>query len=392
MPHYPYIIVGGGMAAAAAVGGIRKNDQGNQIAIFGAEADPPYTRPYLSKGLWKGKTIDQVWRNFDKQEVKLYLNHPIQSIDQSNRVVHDEDGNTYSYDKLLLATGGTPRRLPFGGDDIIYYRYLQDYRKLRGLAKDSRAFSVVGGGFIGSEIAAALTMNGQKATMIFPEDGIGALIFPRDLSLFLNDYYREKGVDVRAGELIEGFQLRGDQKALITRSGQELVSDAVVAGIGIRPNFGIAQAAGLEVDDGIIVDRLLKTSQPDIYAAGDAVSFFNPIMEKRMRVEHEDNALTQGEVAGRNMSGEDIYYDHLSYFYSDLFDLGYEAVGELNPRLETVEDWQEPFQKGVVYYLYDGRVRGVLLWNTWDQVENARKLIAEPGPFTAENLKGRLPE
>ncbi len=292
MPHYPYIIIGGGMAAAAAVGGIRKNDQERQIAIFSAEPDPPYTRPALSKGLWKGKPLDKIWRNFDQENARLYLNHPIHSLDQSNRVIHDEEGNAYSYDKLLLATGGTPRRLPFGGDEIIYYRNLQDYHRLRDLTEAEHTFTVIGGGFIGSEIAAALTMNQQKATMVFPEEGIGSLLFPRDLALFLNDYYREKGVDVRAGELIEGFDTRGKEKALVTRSGQEIVSDAVVAGIGIRPNISIAQAAGLEVGNGIVVDRLLRTSQPDIYAAGDDASFYNPILEMRMRVEHEDNALT----------------------------------------------------------------------------------------------------
>ncbi len=392
MPHYPYIIVGGGMAAAAAVGGIRKNDQEGSIAIFSAEPDPPYTRPALSKGLWKGKTVEQIWRDLDGQDVKLHLNHPIHSFDQMNRVTHDEQGNAYSYDHLLLATGGTPKRLPFGGDDIIYYRNLQDFRKLHKLAQDERTFTVIGGGFIGSEIAAALAMNGQKVTMVFPEEGIGRLLYPRDLSLFLNDYYRDHGVDVRAGELIEGFQIRDGKKALRTKNGGEIVSDVVVAGIGIRPNLSIAQAAGLEVGDGIIVDRMLRTSQPDIYAAGDVVSFYSPELERRMRVEHEDNALTQGEIAGRNMSGEELYYEHLPYFYSDLFDLGYEAVGELNSQLETVEDWKEPFQKGVVYYLKDGRVRGALLWNTWDQVDNARKLIAEQGPFEPEDLKGRLPE
>ncbi len=391
MPHYTYIIVGGGMAASAAVGGIRKNDQENQIAIFSAEPDPPYTRPALTKGLWKGKPFETVWRKMDEKNLQLFLNHPIQSLDQANRVVHDEEGNIYSYDKLLLATGGTPQRLPFGGDNIIYYRYMYDYRQLRDLAKDSRTFTVIGGGFIGSEIAAALAMNNQKVSMVFPEEGISARLFPRDLSLFLNDYYREKGVNVHAGEMIQGFQRHGEQKALVTRSGQELVSDAIVAGIGIRPNVSIAQAAGLEVDNGVIVDRMLRTSQPDVYAAGDDANFYNPLLGVRMRVEHEDNALDQGEVAGRNMSGEEVYYDHLPYFYSDLFDLGYEAVGELNPQLETVEDWKEPFRKGIVYYLDDGRVRGVLLWNTWDQVDNARQLIAEPGPFNAENLKGRLP-
>src|SRR5207249_3290102 len=139
-------------------------------------------------------------------------------------------------------------------------------------------------------------------------------------------------------------------------------------------------------------DEFCRTSQPDIYAAGDVAEFYNPTLDKRMRVEHEDNANTMGKIAGRNMAGAGDEYDYLPMFYSDLFDLGYEAVGELNAKLETFEDWQEPFKKGVIYYLKDGRVRGVLLWNVWDQVNNARALIAEQGPFNPDNLKGRLPE
>lgn len=391
MPHYPYIIIGGGMAGAAAVSGIRKNDPAGQIALFSAESDPPYTRPWLTKALWKGRPFDQVWRKLNGEGVDLFLKHPVQNIDQSNRLVRDAKGDTFSYDRLLLATGGVPRRLPFGGDHILYYRNMEDYHRLRRLVQDGLHFAVIGGGFIGSEISAALAMNGQKVTMIFPEAGIGWRIFPSDLALFLNDYYREKGVAVRPKELIEGFELRGSQKVLKTAAGDELVADVVVAGIGIRPEVSLAQAAGLEVGDGIVVDRLLRTSQPDIYAAGDATSFYNPLLDKRIRVEHEDNALSMGAVAGRNMSGEELHYDHLPYFYSDLFDLGYEAVGETDSRLNIVTDWQEPFQKGVVYYLQDQRVRGVLLWNTWDQVENARHLIAEPGPVTAEGLISRLP-
>jgi NADPH-dependent 2,4-dienoyl-CoA reductase/sulfur reductase-like enzyme len=171
-----------------------------------------------------------------------------------------------------------------------------------------------------------------------------------------------------------------------------LLVDGVVAGIGIEQNVALARAAGLEVGDGVVVDTLLRTSHPDIYAAGDVASFSNPALGTRMRVEHEDNANTMGRHAGRNMAGEQAPYDHLPFFYSDLFDLGYEAVGELDARLEIVADWKEPFREGVQYYLRDGRVRGVLLWNVWEQVDAARRLIAAPGPFRAEDLVGRLPE
>ena len=218
-------------------------------------------------------------------------------------------------------------------------------------------------------------------------------MFPADLATFLNDFYRQKGVEVLAGERVTGWEMREGKPVLKTRNAQtqgdrEIVADAVVAGIGIQPNVELAQAAGLEVDNGIRVDRGLRTSHPDIYAAGDVANFYNPALDQRLRVEHEDNANTMGRLAGQAMAGRTVSYDHLPSFYSDLFELGFEAVGELDARLETVADWKEPYREGVVYYLRDGRVRGVLLWNVWDQVDAARKLIAEPGPVPSRGPQG----
>jgi len=176
-----------------------------------------------------------------------------------------------------------------------------------------------------------------------------------------------------------------------TKSQGEFLVDGVVAGIGVTPNIELARLAGLETGNGIVVDELLRTENPDVYAAGDVANFFNPALEKRLRVEHEDNANTMGHAAGRAMAGKEAPYHHLPFFYSDLFDLGYEAVGELDSRLETVADWKEPYREGVVYYLRDGRVCGVLLWNVFGQVDAARELISTPGSFRPEDLKGRLP-
>jgi NADPH-dependent 2,4-dienoyl-CoA reductase/sulfur reductase-like enzyme len=316
----------------------------------------------------------------------------VDSIDTHSKQVKDDQGQSYGYQKLLLATGASPRELPYGKDEIIYFRTLDDFQHLQKLSEKSGRFAVIGGGFIGSELASALADHKQEVVMIFPEKGIGALIFPPDLAIFLNDFYRQKGVDIQAEELVSDVERRGNELALKLKSGREILVDHVVAGIGIQPNISLAEDSDIEVDNGILIDKFMQTNQPDIYAAGDVANFYNPILDMRLRVEHEDNALTSGEVAGRNMAGESVPYDHLSSFYSDLFDLGYEAVGELNPNLETFSDWQEPFNKGVVYYLNEGRVRGVLLWNVWDQVDQARELITEPGPFSPEDLKGRLPK
>lgn len=378
------------MTADAAVHGIRALDSQGTIGLFGAETDPPYNRPPLTKGLWKGDPLESIWRKTGDASVDLNLGRRIAAVDLPGKRVTDSAGNIHSFEKLLFATGATPRRLPFGGDDVIYYRSLDDYRRVRALATKGSSFVVIGGGFIGSEIAAGLAMNGCKVTMIFPESGIGARIFPADLAAFLVTYYRDKGVDVRAGEQVASIESSG-RMAVSTKAGKRIEADAVIAGLGVEPDVKLAQGAGLAVEDGIIVDEHLTTSLHDVYAAGDVARFMSPQLGHRMRVEHEDNANTMGTAAGRAMAGDTAAYRHLPFFYSDLFELGYEAVGETDPRLEVIADWKEPFKEGVVYYLSQGRVRGVLLWNTWGQVDHARALIAEAGPFDPESLKGRLP-
>ena len=390
MTHYKYLIIGGGMTAAAAVLAIRSIDPNGSIGLVSAEQVPPYDRPPLSKGLWSGKDLDSIWRKTKNLNVDLHLGRCVKSLEPDEKRAMDNLDQVYTFDKLLLATGGTPKQLPFGAEHIIYFRTLEDYESLRALCERGNRFAVIGGGFVGSEIAAALTINGKQVLMIFPGKGIGAHMFPPDLSLFLNDYYRKKGVEIWAQESVIDLKTHCNFPMVVTESPRSFVVDGVIAGIGMQPNTELAEMAGLKMENGIMVDEFLQTSHPDIYAAGDAASFYNPALGKRIRVEHEDNANTMGQFAGRNMAGESVSYDHLPYFYSDLFELGYEAVGEVDSRLEMVSDWKEPYREGVVYYLKNNRVRGVLLWNVWGQVDAARRLIAEPGPFHAEDLKGRL--
>jgi NADPH-dependent 2,4-dienoyl-CoA reductase/sulfur reductase-like enzyme len=391
MRHYTYLIVGTGMTADAAAKGIRELDGKGSIGMIGEEPHLPYARPPLSKKLWQGKPFESIWRGTESLGVTFHHGRQAIALDTTNRQLRDDQGEVYGYDRLLLATGGTPRRLPFGDEDIIYFRTLDDYRHLRRLADAGGRFVVIGGGFIGSEIAAALAQNGREVTMLFPEAGIGSRVFPADLAAFLTGYYYEKGVDVHTGETVAGIRREGQRLVVVTGGGHNFTADGVIAGLGIVLNTELAAQAGLPLDNGIAVDEFLRAGTTDIFAAGDVVSFYNPHLGTRIRVEHEDNALAMGRQAGRNMVGAAEPYHHLPFFYSDLFDLGYEAVGELDSRLEMVEDWQEPYRKGVVYYMREGRVRGVLLWNVWEQVEAARLFIAEPGPIRPEALKGRLP-
>ena len=391
MTDYRYLIIGGGMTAAAAADGIREVDSTGAIGLISAEPDSPYNRPPLSKALWKGEPLETIWRKTENKRVEMHLCRIVKEIVPTQKRVVDDEEKVFTYEKLLLATGGKPRRLPFGDERIIYFRTLSDYRRLRALTEMRRRFAVIGGGFIGSEIAAALALNGKEVVMIFPGKDIGDRLFPRALAEFVSNFYRNKGVELLAGEKIIGLEARGNQRVLKTSTDREIVADCVVAGVGIEPNVELAQSVGLKMENGIVVDEFLRTSHPDIYAAGDVAAFYSPALGKRIRVEHEDNANSMGRLAGRNMAGKSEPYDHLPFFYSDMFDLGYEAVGEVDSRLETFADWKRPNEEGVLYYLQNGRVRGVLLWNVWEQVEAARQLIAEPGPFKVEDLEGRLP-
>ena len=390
MAKYKYLILGGGMTGAAAADGIRQLDSDGSIGLISAETTPPYNRPPLSKGLWKGKPEDEIFRQIEDNSVELHLGRTVVRLDPDGHLLADAEGGTYQFEKLLLATGGTPRQLPFGDEGIIYFRTLEDYHRLRRLTDEKERFAVVGGGFIGSELAAALAMHDRQVTMLFPEDGIGANRFPPNLATHLNEYYRQHGVEVMPGESIVGIEALGDGYRLTTESNNQVTVEAIVAGLGIQPASLLAETAGLEVNDGIIVSSSLQTSHPDIYAAGDVARFHNQALDMRMRVEHEDNANTMGELAGRSMAGEQVTYEHQPFFYSDLFDHGYEAVGILGANLDIVEDWQEKNEKGVVYYLKNGRPYGVLLWNVWDKVDEARQLLASGTTVETDELKGRI--
>lgn len=395
MKHqYRYLIIGGGLAGASAIEGIRRHDHGGTIGLLCAEDIPPYNRPPLSKDLlWGKKHLDQIFLHdksfYHRQGVELRLGVIVKGIHREERFVTDGNGHCYGYSKLLIATGGRPRTVP-GGDGLVHYLHgAEDYLELELALATKGNFLVLGGGFIGAEVAAGLIHQRKAATLVTSGPSLLSKVLPPDLAAFITDFYRKKGVTVVTGDQAREFLPNGGGVTVHTRNGRVLESDWVVAGVGLKPETGLAENTGLAVRDGVVTDRYLQTSDPAIFAAGDSARFPCGALGGEMRVEHWDNAQAQGRCAGVNMTGGDEPYVHLPYFFSDLFDLGFEAVGKLESGMRTQALWDEPFRKGVVAYLDDQKVRGVLLWNKPDKVEWARKLILDQA--CAENEEDLKP-
>jgi 3-phenylpropionate/trans-cinnamate dioxygenase ferredoxin reductase component len=373
-----YLIIGGGMTGDAAAKGIREHDPDGSIRLVGAEQHAPYARPPLTKGLWLGGDEEKIWRHTEEAGVDLRLGRRITELDLDGRRATDDAGETHEWDRLLLATGGRPRTLP-GSEGVVYYRTLDDYHGLRATTDEGSRVAIIGGGFIGSELAAALTAAGRRVTMVVPEPGIASRLLPAALSGFVTEYFRDKGVEVLTDDTV----VSAGPRTITTGSGRTIEADVVVAGLGIEPSTELAEAAGIAVDNGVLVDEFgLVDGHPDVFAAGDVANFPVSALGGRFRVEHEDHAKTHGRVVGANMAGAGMPYDHLPFFYSDMFDLGYEAVGEVDARLDTVERWDVPNREGIVAYVDDtGRPRGFLFWNVWDKVESGRGLIRAGEPL-----------
>ncbi len=396
--RYDFVVVGGGLAGASAVEGIRELNSTGSILLVGEESHLPYDRPPLSKKLWFGKKkVEEIFLHdrafYDTHGVALALGAKVVRVDPHAKRIVAASGEAYGYEKLLLATGTAPRRLTIPGGDlpgICYFRSLDDFLLTHGAAAAGKSAVVVGGGFIGSELAAALNINKLQVTMIFPGALLCDRVFPDYLGRALQRHYQDKGVRIIASDKPKSFSKQGTKFVTYTENGATLESDIVIVGIGVAPEVELAKSAGLELGNGVVVNEYLATSNPDIYAAGDNALFPYQALGQSMRIEHWDHALTQGKAAGRNMAGAHEPYTHLPYFFSDLFEFGYEATGEVDARLQTLADWQKENDTGVIYYLRDGKVRGVMLCNVWEKVDAARELIRSGKTMTPETLRGSI--
>jgi 3-phenylpropionate/trans-cinnamate dioxygenase ferredoxin reductase subunit len=382
--RYDYLIVGGGMVADNAARGIREQDTTGSIGILGADSDEPYTRPALSKKLWTDKEFgrDEVPLNTASDTgAEIHTTTRVTSIDREKRSVTTDSGDTYEFGELLLATGGSPVQLDLAPSPrVIYFRTYADYRALREQSHTASHIAVVGGGYIGTEIASALSLNGVKVTLVTSDEHVGSHMFPPDLAAAFDKGFTDHGVTVRRGVKVSSGAEASARVQLQLDDGSSVEADAVVFGLGVRPNVELADAAGLKTDNGIVVDEFLRTDDPHIYAAGDVANYPDAILGRR-RVEHVDNANEMGKAVGRIMAGGTDPYTYTPYFYSDVFDDGYQAVGTVSTSLNTVEDWTTKPKEGVVYYVDDGgAVQGVLMWNVWEGLDEAKDLIAKASP------------
>lgn len=403
MQSYDCLIVGGGMVADAAARGIREIDDNATIGILSADVDEPYTRPALSKKLWTDPdfTWDQVpLGTSEDTRADIRLKTVVTEIDRDGRTVLVGDGERVGYRRLLLATGSRPHEVDAPDSDrVLFFRSAEDYRRLRELATEARRIVVVGGGYIGAELAAGLVQNDVEVDLVFPSRTLGDGTFPPQLADRYEGLFRDAGVRLIAGRRVDEV-VAGESDAdgpdavldVVLDDGSRLRGDAVVLGLGVSPVTDLAEQAGLTVDDGVVVDESLATSDDAIWAAGDIAAYPDRLLG-RTRVEHVDNAQEMGRAAGRSMAGSGEAYRHTPYFYSQVFGVRWEAVGTLDPDLDTlvveVGD-DEAGARTVVYYRDEsGAPVGVLLWNVADATDAARLVLAE-APTDEAELRGRI--
>ena len=382
------VIVGAGLAGAKAAETLREEGFPGRVVLIGEETERPYERPPLSKGLLLGSAErDTVYVHpegwYAEHDIDLRTGTRVVDVDRSARQVRLADGERIGYDKLLLATGSSPRRLDVPGadlDGVLYLRALTDSDRIGGALTDGARIVVVGGGWIGLEIAAAARQRGAHVTVVeAAELPLLRVLGPQVAQLFA-DLHRRHGVVFHVNSGVR--EIRGDRRvtSVVLTDGTELPADAVVVGVGVQPNVDLAERAGLQVDNGIVVDASLRTSDPDIYAAGDVANAYHPLLERRVRVEHWANALDGGPAAARAILGQQVSYDRLPYFYTDQYELGMEYVGHVEPDgYDTVVFRGDPTAgdnpEFIAFWLSGDRVLAGMNVNVWDVVDQIRPLV-----------------
>jgi NADPH-dependent 2,4-dienoyl-CoA reductase/sulfur reductase-like enzyme len=376
-----FVIAGASLAGAKAAETLRDEGFDGQIVLLGSEADRPYERPPLSKGYLLGNDeLDSVYVHpadwYAEHDIDLRTGVTVTGIDRVTSAVALSDGSTVPYDRLLLATGASPRRLDFPGSDrpeVLYLRTTVDSERLRAAFQQGPRVVVAGAGWIGLETTAAARHYGCPVTVLEPQPGALQDQLGPELGAVFADLHRAHDVQFRFGERAAEFR----PGMVITSAGADVPADLFVVGIGAAPNDALGAAAGLEVSNGVLTDESLRTSDENIFAAGDVANSFNPLLGRRVRVEHWANALNGGPAAARSMLGQPVVYDPVPYFYSDQYDLGMECAGLPSPgRYDQVAyRGDRGSLEFIAFWLSQGKVIAGMNVNVWDVNDDIQSLI-----------------
>jgi 3-phenylpropionate/trans-cinnamate dioxygenase ferredoxin reductase component len=389
-----FVIIGGGVAAAKAAEGVRAAGGEGTAVVLTAEPELPYERPKLSKEFLRGevgrestRTHNEAW--YRDHEVEVLLSTRASTLDPATRTVTTEVGDQLRYRALVLATGAQPVRLPLPGDDLegVYYlRTVDDSERLRAAISRAEHMVIIGGGFIGAEVAASATQMDTRVTVLEVADTLWTRAVGPEMGRFFEDFLRDRGVHVRTRTKAERLEGGDTVRAVLLPDGSRLHADLVVIGVGVRPDTDLAERAGLPVDDGILVDQQLRAAD-GVWAAGDVANAEHPLFG-RIRIEHWAEALNQGRLAGRNLAGAGERYDRVPYFFSDQFDLSLSYLGH-------VREWDKLVVRGsqqvkeprfVAWYLREGAPRAALIVNDWDAEDPVREVIRRAQPVAPERL------
>jgi len=381
-----YVIAGAGLAGAKAAETLRAEGFDGPVVLIGDEEERPYERPPLSKDYLVGKAERETiyvhpenW--YADNNVELRLGSPVTAIDRAARQVALADGSSVGYAKLLLATGSSPRLLTVPGadaDGVLYLRRAADSDQIKTVLASASRIAVIGAGWIGLEATAAARMAGVEVT-ICETAGLPLLrVLGPEVAPVFADLHRAHGVDLRFGVQVEEITTAGGRVSGVRLAdGGHIEADAVIVGVGIIPNAQLAETAGLEVSNGIVVDAALRSSDPDIFAAGDVASAYHPVLGRHIRVEHWANALNQPQAAARAMLGQDVSYDRVPYFYTDQYDLGMEYAGYVEPGGydQVVFRGEADRREFVAFWLSGGRVLAGMNVNVWDVNDAIQDLV-----------------
>lgn len=390
MRKVDFLLVGGGVATAKCAEVLRKEGADGSILIISADNYRPYHRHPLSKGLLLGyEQKEGVFFHkesfYEQNRVDLRLNTRIVRLSPDKNVVTDEKGDEFEFGKMLVATGSSPRIMKIEGGDlenIFYLRNLDHSLAIKAAMESAKGAAIIGGGFIGMELASAFMQNNIPTTMIVRESELFGKLGSKEISNFFLGFYQEKGVEISFQE--EATRIEGKNKVekVVTKSGKEFPCNIAAIGIGAIPETAFLEGSGVELENGIRTDKYLKTSRDDIYAAGDVANFYDPIFGKQRRIEHWDNAIKQGELAARNMLGQKVPYNIVSYFFSDLFDISFDFLGDNSDVDETVIEGSFEEKSLAFYYLKDKVVKATfLLMRSPEEREKAERMIIEQAKY-----------